>query len=89
MDELELFLTRVFDNVITPIVTVLFFLATALMLFGLVEYLAKSSEAEGRTEGRRHMFWGVMGLVIMFSAVALVNIICGFFDNQCTTFLRF
>lgn len=89
MDELELFLTRIFDNVITPIITVLFFLATALMLFGLVEYLAKSSEAEGRTEGRRHMFWGMMGLVIMFSAVALVNIICSFFGNQCSTFLNF
>jgi len=89
MDELELFLTRVFNNVITPIVTVIFFLATALMLFGLVEYLSKSSEAEGRTEGRRHMFWGLMGLIIMFSAVALVNLICNFFDNPCSTFLNF
>lgn len=89
MDELEFFITRIFDNIITPMITVLFFLATAVMLYGLVEYLAKSSSEEGRSDGRRHMLWGVIGLAIMFSAVAIVRLICGFFDNPCYTFIRF
>lgn len=89
MNELELYIARVFDGIIAPVVTVLFFLATAVMLFGLVEYLWKADSEEARSDGRKHMFWGIMGLAIMFSAVAIVRLVCNFFDNPCYTFLPF
>ena len=86
-NDFELFLTRVFDGVVQPLVTVLFFLATAVMLLGLVEYLWKADSEDARSDGRKHMLWGIIGLAIMFSAVMIVNMICNFFDNSCQTFL--
>ncbi|KKU15672.1 MAG: hypothetical protein UX24_C0032G0010 [Candidatus Giovannonibacteria bacterium GW2011_GWB1_45_9b] len=54
-------------NVLQPIVLLLFALATILFLWGVVEFLINRDNEEERDKGKRHMLWGIVGLVIMFS----------------------
>ena len=70
-------------DIISPLIMILFVLATLLFFFGLIEYLAKGSSEEARTKGRQHIIWGIFGLLIMASAGAIIQIMCDFFNVDC------
>ncbi|HEY9584831.1 MAG TPA: hypothetical protein VJI33_04670 [Candidatus Paceibacterota bacterium] len=62
-------------QIVNPLILLL--LATALVVFiwGLVSYFQNMDNAEMRSQGIRHMIWGVVGLVIMISFTGLIRII--------------
>ena len=74
----EEIITLVSDQILRPIVLLLFALATILFLWGVVEFLINADNEEKRAEGKRHMLWGITGLVIMFSATGIVWILINF-----------
>lgn len=81
--------TRLFDYIIAPLVTLFFGAATIIFIWGLIQYLWKSDNADARATGRVHMMWGIFGLFIMFVAVGILRIICNFFGEPCFTILPF
>ena len=45
-------------------------------VWGLVEYLyALNVKGEPDAEGKKHMFWGMVGMFIMAAAVTIIKII--------------
>ena len=71
-------MNTIITQIIRPVVNLLFVAATVVFIWGVIEYVAKSDSEDGRTIGRRHMIWGIAGLVIMFTAVAVVEIFKNF-----------
>lgn len=69
------FLTKVQDNILTPIITLLSLAAFLLFLWGVVEFIAGADNEEKRKTGQQHMIWGIIGLVIIFGANAIVSLI--------------
>lgn len=65
--------------IIYPLITFLFITAMLVFLFGIFQYVAKSTDEEARSAGRRHMIFGIVGFVVMLSAVAILNIARGTF----------
>jgi len=68
-------------NVLQPIVLLLFALATILFLWGVVEFLINRDNEEERDKGKRHMLWGIVGLVIMFSVNGILWVLIHFAEN--------
>ena len=68
-------------NVLQPIVLLLFALATILFLWGVVEFLINRDNEEERDKGKRHMLWGIVGLVIMFSVNRILWVLINFAKN--------
>lgn len=68
------FLTRVQDAILTPIITLLSLAAFLLFLWGMVQFIASADNEEKRKTGQQHMLWGIIGLVIIFGANALVSL---------------
>ncbi len=68
-------------NVLQPIVLLLFALATILFLWGVVEFLINRDNEEERDKGKRHMLWGIVGLVIMFSVNGILWVLINFAKN--------
>lgn len=69
------------DVILTPIFSLLMSLAVLYFVWGLYQFL--SSKAGGQLDietGKNHMIWGLIGLLIMISAVAIINIVLGTFD---------
>ena len=69
----------VFNTVAVPVI---FALAFAFFIWGIVKYFFLSpagkesfSERGGYGEGRQFVLWGVLGMVVMFSVWGLVNIL--------------
>lgn len=69
------FLVKIQDAILTPIITLLSLGAFVIFVWGVVEFIASSENEEKRTKGQQHMIWGIIGLVIIFGANAIVSLI--------------
>ena len=54
--------------------------ATLVFIWGVVQFVVNTSDAEGRTQGKRHIIWGILGLVIMMSAFGIMNLVATLFE---------
>ncbi|MEK9175112.1 MAG: hypothetical protein AAB795_00810, partial [Patescibacteria group bacterium] len=62
-----------------PIVNIMFIAATLFFIYGVIEYIAGADNEKSRTTGRDHIFWGLIGLVIMSSAYFILSILSSIF----------
>ncbi len=61
-----------FNLVVIPVI---FALAFAAFVWGAVDYLfIHGGDETKREEGRKFMFWGIIGLIVLFSVWGFVNI---------------
>ena len=74
-------ITKVRKEVLQPFVTALFVLATVVFLWGIIEFILNADNEEKRAKGKRHMIWGIVGLLIMSATgaimIILYNLIAG------------
>lgn len=68
-------LTRVKENILNPIIALLFALAILYFLYGVVKFLYHMGDKAGNEEGKKHLLWGTVGLAIMVSVYGLLNLI--------------
>jgi O-antigen/teichoic acid export membrane protein len=67
--------TALIVNIIQPIVGLVFAAALILFLWGVIRFIWRGSSEDARKEGRKHMFWGVIGMGIMLAAFGIVNFV--------------
>ncbi|MEK7569216.1 MAG: hypothetical protein AAB497_03850 [Patescibacteria group bacterium] len=66
---------KVNDAILTPLIVLLFALAVAYFLFGLMKFIMNQDSEEDQAAGKQHMLWGVVGLAIMASVWGILNLI--------------
>ncbi len=57
------------------VIPLIFALATAMFIWGVVQYVINSDEEAKKAKGRDFMIWGVIALAVMFSVWGLVSIL--------------
>ncbi len=62
------------NEIINPIIGVLFAGALAYFLYGLAIYVINSGDPGKRKDGQNHMQWGLIGLAVMVSAWGLIQL---------------
>lgn len=72
---LEQIISAINTNIVNPLIFLLLAVALVVFLWGLVSYFRNIDNSEERSQGVRHMIWGVVGLVIMISFAGIINII--------------
>lgn len=50
-------------------------LAALYFLFGLLKYVMNFDSETERSDGRKHMIWGIIGLFIMLSVFGIIDFI--------------
>lgn len=73
------FIKKIVDNVLRPIVNIMFIAATVLFIWGVIEYIAGADNEKSHTTGRDHILWGIIGLVIMTSVYFILSILSSIF----------
>lgn len=61
--------------IINPIIILLFALATALFMYGLIRYFFASDNETVVNETKQHMLWGIFGMFIMISVFGIMRLI--------------
>lgn len=77
---LDEFLAKVVVQIINPIILLLAASAFVVFLWGVFEFIAHAGDETKRTEGKRAILWGLIGLVIIFGAYGIINVALGTFN---------
>ena len=77
VEDVTTLVKKINKAVINPLIGLMFVVATAYFLYGVFNFLAAGSAKndESRNAGKRHMFWGIIGMVIMFSVYGIMRLI--------------
>ncbi|MBI2049104.1 MAG: hypothetical protein HYT29_01560 [Parcubacteria group bacterium] len=70
---------KINDVILNPIIVLLFALALVMFLWGVFQYVVMQDSDKAHVQGRNHMFWGLIGMFIMFSVFAIIRIVTGTF----------
>jgi len=69
-------LIRTVDSlIINPIIIFMFAAAFVYFLIGVVEFLGNTDNEEKRTTGKKHMLWGVVGMLIMIGVFTIMRVL--------------
>lgn len=69
---------RISYYILNPLIIVGFVLATIYFLWGMISFLrSRQISAEQSNEGKSHMIYGLLGMVIMVSAFAIMGAMAG------------
>lgn len=79
LDKVNQFLGKVVEQIVNPIILLLAAVAFVLFLWGVFEFIAHAGDETKRKEGRQAIFWGIIGLVIIFGAYGIINLALGTF----------
>ena len=74
--KLDSLLSSITREIIQPGLSLLTALAVIYFLYGVFIFIKDSSSDDGVTTGRRHIFWGIVGLFIIVSAWGIIALIC-------------
>lgn len=74
MPALNAFLEKVVVQIINPIILLLAAVAFVAFLWGVFQFIVHAGDEGKRIEGRDAIFWGLIGLVIIFGAYGIINI---------------
>lgn len=61
--------------IINPLIVLIFSLAVVYFIYGLVRYLVSPDNEEVRKSSKSNMLWGLVGIFIMISVYAIINMI--------------
>lgn len=68
------FMQKVKVAILYPLISLLFGVAFFYFLWGVFQMVANATSEEARTKGRKHIFFGVIGMLVMLSAFAILRI---------------
>lgn len=68
------FLDKFNQAILFPLITLMLTVALVVFLYGCFLFIMGAAEPGKREEGRKHIMWGIIGMLIMVSAYAILNI---------------
>lgn len=68
------FLAQINLYIVYPFITLLTAVALLVFLYGGFRFVTNSDDSVAHAEGKKHMLWGIIGLLVMASAVAILEI---------------
>lgn len=68
-------LQNIADNIITPILGIMFLLSFVVFVYSMFNMIRSDGDAEGRENGKRSILWSSVGMVIMLSAYGIIRLI--------------
>ena len=79
MDGISDVVTRFRVYIIDPAILIVFAAGFFLFVYGLVEFLWKLNQGGDNKEGKQHMLWGIVGMVVMVSVYGILSLVTNTF----------
>jgi hypothetical protein len=75
MNYLNAVLGRAVDLLVDPLIKLIFAAALVTFFWGVFQFIRGASDETARATGRNHMIWGIVGMAIMVSVEAVIEIV--------------
>ncbi len=79
MDSANALIIKFASVVINPLILIMFAIALLVFVWGVAESIRQSSNPSAANTGKKHILYGIIGMVIMVSAFTLVNLLLSSF----------
>lgn len=73
------FLNKINQFILNPIIALAFTVALLIFFWGIFQFINSQTADATRDEGKRKIFYGLLGMFIMVSAYGLIHLILGTF----------
>jgi hypothetical protein len=73
--DITAFLRKVDQYIINPLIILGFTVAFLVFIWGLVEFIMHPDDDTGRDKGKRNIFYGIVGMLIMIGVFGIISII--------------
>ncbi|MDO8492925.1 MAG: hypothetical protein Q7S19_00015 [bacterium] len=70
-------IANISSQIVNPILAVMFGFALLFFLYGMLEFIQGGANEKAVETGKRHMVYGILGLVVMVGARGIVDLIIG------------
>lgn len=80
MAVLNQFLTKIVVQIVNPIILLLSAVAFLVFIWGVFMYIYNAEDSKKRAEGQSAIMWGLVGLVIIFGAYGILNVLTTTFN---------
>ena len=81
---LDEFLARVSQQILNPLIGLLFAVAFVYFIWGVMNFVKNSDNETERETGKQHMIWGIVGMFIMIAVYGITSLIIGTFGLDVT-----
>ena len=81
-------LRKISVNILNPLILLGFGVALVCFLWGIFQFLTNADSEDGRQKGKRNIFWGIIGMVIMISVYGIISVILGTFSIPAPNLLK-
>jgi len=68
------------QHIINPLIGIFFAVALAIFLWGVARFIFQADDETAREQGKKHIIWGLVGMFIMVSVFAIIQLIVGTFE---------
>lgn len=75
----EALLNRFVTYIVDPLILVIFAAGFFFFMWGLVEFLWSMKGGEIQNDGKQHMIWGIVGMLIMVSVYGILSLVSNTF----------
>lgn len=62
-------------NILNPVITLLFAIAAAYFIWGVIKFLLNPDSEEIRDASKRQMLWGIIGLFVMVAVFGIMRLL--------------
>ena len=76
------FMASVMTEIVNPLLGLIFALALLYFVYGLFVFILNANTPAKREEGRQHLLWGVIGMLIMVSVFSIIKLALNTFKVQ-------
>lgn len=76
------FVAAINDAILFPLIALMIGIAMVVFLYGAYEFIANADNDSAREKGKQHILWGTVGLFVMVSAMAILEIAANTFDLE-------
>jgi TRAP-type C4-dicarboxylate transport system permease small subunit len=80
--EAQGFVEKLNEVILFPFVYLLMAVAFLIFIWGTAQYFLNANNESEQEKGKKHMLWGIVGLIIMVSAWSILGIVAGTFGLQ-------
>lgn len=78
----ENFVKQIACLINNSVIPLLFSIAVAVFVYGIVQYVINGSDEAGKEKGRQLMVWGIIGLAVMVSIWGMVKLVTNTFGTN-------
>lgn len=85
------FLDKISQYILNPIIVLAFVVALLIFFIGIFQFIkSETADAKKRQEGQRRIIYGLLGMLVMFSAYGIIRLILNTLDiNPATNYPGF